>query len=144
MLPAFHTILTIGWYEWYPDFSHDFTGIQFSAGDTITLAVSANSTTSGNVLIKNTSTGQSVNHILTSTSALCQTSAEWIVEDYRLGAETVPLANFETVKFTGAQVVARNEVLGPEGANLINVVNAAGNILTETQIDPTSVTVTYQ
>lgn len=144
MLPTFYLIFTTGWYEWYPDSAHYFTGILFSAGDTITLAVSANSTTSGNVLIENTSTGQSVSHILTSTSALCQTSAEWIVEDYQLGGETVPLANFGMVKFTGAQVVAHNGVLGPEGATLINMANGAGDVLADTQIDSTSVTVTYQ
>lgn len=33
------------WYEWYPDYSYDFSGITVSAGDSITVTVVATSTT---------------------------------------------------------------------------------------------------
>lgn len=31
------------WYEWYPDYAHDFSGISFSAGDSVTVTVTAKS-----------------------------------------------------------------------------------------------------
>ena len=27
------------WYEWYPDYAYDFSGISFSAGDSVKLTV---------------------------------------------------------------------------------------------------------
>ena len=53
-------------------------------------------------MIENTTTGQKVSKDLTSSAALCEENAEWIVEDYEENGALVPLANFGTVTFTGA------------------------------------------
>ncbi|KAH0145497.1 putative aspergillopepsin, partial [Aureobasidium melanogenum] len=69
------------WYEWYPDYAYDFSGISFSAGDSVTVTVTASSTTGGVATIKNNSKGTSVSHTFSGETAgtLCQTDAEWIV-----------------------------------------------------------------
>lgn len=134
------------WYEWLPDAAHDFKGISFSAGDSVTLTVTANSTTSGTAVIENTSTGQIVTKALTSTSPLCETNAEWIVEDYEEGDELVPLADFGTVVFTNAQAsTVGGESVGPDGATIIDMVDQTGeNTVATAEADSSSVTVTYQ
>lgn len=71
-----------GWYEYYPDYAYDFTGITFAAGDSITLTATASSTTKGTLTIVNNTTGKTVTKTLSSTSALCEYDAEWIVEDF--------------------------------------------------------------
>ncbi|KAF8314021.1 concanavalin A-like lectin/glucanase [Clavulina sp. PMI_390] len=68
------------WYEWYPDYAYDFSGISFSAGDSVTITVTATSTKAGSAVIKNNTTGKSVSKSLTSTYALCETNAEWCVQ----------------------------------------------------------------
>jgi hypothetical protein len=35
------------WYEWYPDYAYDFSGISFSAGDSVKLTIKATSKTGG-------------------------------------------------------------------------------------------------
>ena len=89
------------WYEWYPDYAYDFSGISFSPGDSVTLTVTASSTTSGTAVITNYSKGKTVTKQITSRSALCEQDAEWIVEDFSSGG-LVPFANFGKVTFTDA------------------------------------------
>lgn len=52
------TISFDAWYEWYPDLSHDFTGITVNAGDQIKMTVTATSTSAGSVVIQNLTTGK--------------------------------------------------------------------------------------
>lgn len=90
------------WYEWYPDYAYTFSGISISAGDTVTMTVTATSTTAGTAVIKNVSKGTTVTHTFSGqTAALCETNAEWIVEDFSSGGSLVPFADFDTVTFTG-------------------------------------------
>ena len=72
----------LAWYEWFPEASFDFTGISFSAGDSVTATVTATSKTGGVATIKNNSKGTSVSHTFSSQPSLCQFDAEWIVEDF--------------------------------------------------------------
>ena len=132
------------WYEWYPDYAYDFSGISFSAGDTVSLSVVASSSTSGTAYITNESNGQSVSQPITSSSALCQENAEWIVEDFEEGGGMVPFANFGTVTFGGAtaQTSAGNSY-GPDSGTQIDIVQN-GQTLTSVSDDGSSVTVTYQ
>jgi hypothetical protein len=95
-------IYLLAWYEWYPDYAYDFSGISFSAGDSVTVTVTATSTKAGTAVIKNNTTGKSVSKSITSSAALCEQDAEWIVEDFEEGSSLVPMANFGTVTFTGA------------------------------------------
>jgi len=130
------------WYEWFPDVSHDFSGISFSAGDSVQLTVTATSSTSGTAVIHNVSTGKSVSKSLTSSSALCQTNAEWIVEDFEEGSSLVPFADFGTVKFTGASAGTSAGSVGPSGATLMDI-KQNSDVLTSVSSTSSSVTVKH-
>ncbi|KAI0050867.1 hypothetical protein FA95DRAFT_1486486 [Auriscalpium vulgare] len=130
------------WYEWYPDYAHDFSGIKIHVGDTITLTVTATSTTTGSAVIENVTTGKTVKKSLTSTAPLCEENAEWIVEDYEEGSSLVPFANFGTVTFTDALATTSSGPVGPDGATLIDI--RQNNVtLTSVSADSSSVTVSY-
>ncbi|KAI0407254.1 peptidase A4 family-domain-containing protein [Xylaria palmicola] len=99
------TVTYEGWYEWYPDYSYRFPNFKIAGGDTITMTVTATGKNSGSVTLDNRTTGQSVSHAFTNQIGnLCQTNAEWIVEDFSQGNSLVPFANFGTVVFTNASV----------------------------------------
>ncbi|KAI1413065.1 peptidase A4 family-domain-containing protein [Hypoxylon sp. FL1857] len=117
------------WYEWYPDYgAYDFSGIPIKAGDTITVTVTASSSTGGTATVENVTTGKKVSHTFTSQSgSLCETNAEWIVEDYSSGGSLVSFADFGTVQFTGASV---NGGTGVSGATIIDI-QQNGKILTD-------------
>ncbi|ORY70289.1 acid proteinase [Pseudomassariella vexata] len=110
------------WYEWYPDYAYTFSGIPISAGNTITMTVTATSTKTGTAVIKNVSTGKSVTHTFTTQSAaLCQTNAEWIVEDFSSGNSLVPFADFDSVTFTGASVTTSSGTGSVSGAEILDI-----------------------
>jgi len=133
------------WYEWYPDYAYDFSGIPISAGNTIQLTVTATSTKAGSAVIKNLSTGKSVTKSLTSTAALCQQDAEWIVEDFEEGSSLVPFANFGTVTFSSASAgLNAGGSVGPSGSgsNLIDI-KQGSTVLTSSSASSGSATVSY-
>ncbi|KAI0325224.1 acid proteinase [Cubamyces sp. BRFM 1775] len=130
------------WYEWYPAFAFDFTGINIRSGDSITATVVASSLTSGTATIINHSTGQQVSHSFTLQPPLCQENAEWIVEDYDENGAMVPLANFGTVTFTGASAGTSSGTVGPAGATIINM-EQGGRVLTSVSVSSSTVTVEY-
>jgi len=136
------TVSFDAWYEWYPDYAYDFSGITFSAGDSVTVTVTATSTKAGTAVITNNSKGVTVTKALTSTAALCEKDAEWIVEDFEEGSSLVPLANWGTVTFTNA-IATENSgtTVGPSGATLIDL--EQNSILSSVSVSSTSVTVTY-
>ncbi|KZW01201.1 hypothetical protein EXIGLDRAFT_738553 [Exidia glandulosa HHB12029] len=137
------TVSFDAWYEWFPDFAHDFTGITIHAGDTIKVTVTANTTRSGSAVIQNVSTGQTVSKSLTSTSSLCEQNAEWIVEDFLSGNSMVPFANFGTVTFTGASAgLTSGGTTGPSGSTLIDI-EQSGRVLTSSSTSSNSVTVRH-
>ncbi|KAF1351839.1 peptidase A4 family-domain-containing protein [Delphinella strobiligena] len=120
------------WYEWYPDYSYDFTGISFSAGDTVKLTIDATSTTAGTATVENVSTGKTVTHKFSGESdALCEYNAEWIVEDFTEvngGTESlVPLVDFGTVTFTDAYATTDSGTVGVTGATIIDMISEDGN-----------------
>ncbi|KAI0668111.1 aspergillopepsin [Trametes maxima] len=130
------------WYEWFPDFAHDFSGISISPGNQITVTVTASSTTSGTATILNRSTGQQVSHSFSGQPALCQENAEWIVEDFEENGGLVPLANWGTVTFTGASAGTSGGSQGPSGATIIDL-EQNGRQLTTVSTSGSSVTVQY-
>ncbi|KAF9229985.1 peptidase A4 family-domain-containing protein [Melanogaster broomeanus] len=87
-----------------PAYAYDFSGVSLAAGDVIKLTVTASSTTSGTAVIENLSTSQTVTKALTSSYALCEADAEWIVEDFEEETLLVPFAcgAFGTIEFTNA------------------------------------------
>ncbi|EIW79506.1 hypothetical protein CONPUDRAFT_125822 [Coniophora puteana RWD-64-598 SS2] len=110
------------WYEWYPDYAYDFSGIPIHAGDSITLTVTASSTTTGTAVIINNTTGKKVSKSLSNSNALCLENAEWIVEDFEEGSSLVELCDFGTVKFTDAYATTESgETVGVSGASTIDL-----------------------
>lgn len=133
------------WYEWFPDAAYNFDGFTISAGDVISISVDASSTSSGTATIENTSTGQSVNHNFDGgvQGTLCETNAEWIVEDFESGGSEVPFANFGTVTFSNAQATTGSGSVGPDGATIMDI-KQGDSVLTSSSADSGSVTVQYQ
>ncbi|EIW84065.1 hypothetical protein CONPUDRAFT_51478 [Coniophora puteana RWD-64-598 SS2] len=129
------------WYEWYPDYAYDFSGITISAGDVIRATVTATSTTSGTAVIENTTTGQTVTEDLTSTYALCEENAEWIVEDFEENGALVELTDFGTVTFTDAYATTSSGEVTPSGATAIDI-EQNGEVYTSVTIGD-DVTVQY-
>ncbi|TVY83177.1 Aspergillopepsin-2 [Lachnellula suecica] len=129
------------WYEWYPDYAYDFTGITISAGDTIKTTVTATSKTAGTAVILNSTTGKSVSHTFSneaSLGSLCEYNAEWIVEDYESGSSQVAFADFGTVTFTGASAVKSGTTVGVTGATLIDMETSSGSVIVQASLSGTS------
>ncbi|GJE87874.1 aspergillopepsin [Phanerochaete sordida] len=139
------TVSYDGWYEWYPDYAYDFAGLTFSAGDSVTLTVTALSKTSGTATITNNSKGKTVTKQITSTAALCEQDAEWIVESFDDGSSLVPVANFGTITFTNAYATTNNgTIVYPSSGNpTLYDIEQSGKVLTSASTSGSSVTVSY-
>jgi hypothetical protein len=112
------------WYEWYPDYSYDFSGITIAAGDTIKVTVTASSLTGGTAVVENVSTGETVTHTFSNEGSegdLCEYNAEWIVEDYEEGSSLVSFADFGSVTFTDASAIDGSGTVGTTGATVIDI-----------------------
>lgn len=138
------------WYEWYPDYSYDFTGIDFSAGDSVKVTIDATSTTAGTASVENLSTGVTVTHTFSGESdALCEENAEWIVEDFTEvdGDEEylVALVDFGTVTFTDAYATTSSGTVGLTDATTIDMVSEDDDSVeaTTTLGGSESVSITY-
>ncbi|KAN0088194.1 Peptidase A4 family domain containing protein [Tylopilus felleus] len=131
------------WYEWYPDYSHDFNDISFNGGDTVNVTVVATSTTSGTAIIENLTNGQSVTQALTSSSALCGQDAEWIVEDFEQGNSLVAFVDFGSVTFSSATAPGSDgTTYTPSGATIIDI-KQNNTVLTDASVSGNTLTVTY-
>jgi hypothetical protein len=132
------------WYEWLPDYAHDFSGITIKAGDKISVSVVSSSSTSGTATIENLTNGDKVTKDLTSSSALGGQNAEWIVEDFESGGSLVTLDNFGTVTFTEATAgVSDGSSVGTDGADIIDI-KQNNKVLTSVSVPSSSeVVVTY-
>ena len=91
-------MLLTAWYEYYPDYAYDFSGITVPAGSTVKLTITANSKTSGTVTVQNLTTGISVTKTLTETYPLCLEDAEWFIEEEPATGATY--YDFGSVEFT--------------------------------------------
>lgn len=116
------------WYEWYPDYSYDFSGITLHGGDVVRMTVFATSSTTGAAYIENLTTGKVVSQPLSvaASAALCQTNAEWIVEDFTScdssgNCGLVPFAKFGAVTFTNSLATHGGTTVTPgtAGENLL-------------------------
>ena len=79
---------------------------------------------------------------LSSSSALCEQNAEWIVEDFEEGNSLVPFANFGTVTFSNAEATTKSGTTGPSGATIIDI-KQGSKVLTSVSTSGSSVTVSY-
>lgn len=126
------------WYEWYPDYAYDFTGISFKSGDTVSVSVKSSSSTAGTAVVENLTTGQKVSKAITSSAKLGGQNAEWIVEDFEQNGALVPFTNFGTVVFTGATAgTSSGGSVGIAGATLIDI-KQNGKVLTSSSTSGTS------
>lgn len=124
-------------------YSYDFSGITISAGDTITVTVTATSKTAGKAVVENVTTGKTVTHSFSSeTNALEELNAEWIVEDFESGGSLVDFADFGKVTFTGAKATTSTGSVGPSGATIIDI-KQNGEVLTSSSATDSTVTVEY-
>lgn len=133
------------WYEWIPDYSHSFSGFGMSVGDQIKMYVDASSKTAGVAVLENLTTGKKVSHSFTSPpSTLCETNAEWIVEDFQSGGQLVPFANFGSVTFTDATAVGSQGTITPNGATVFDIRDPnSGTVETDCGISGGQVTCNY-
>ena len=135
------------WYEYIPEASIAFNGIDVSAGDVITVTVTRSGDNGGTTTLENTSTGQQGTHTFSGQTdgTLCGTNAEWIVEDFEEGSSLVPFADFGTVTFTGSSaVIGGSTVSAGSGSPEIIDLNQGSGDLTSTSVSGSTVTVQYQ
>ncbi|KAH8894476.1 hypothetical protein GQ53DRAFT_683116 [Thozetella sp. PMI_491] len=137
------------WYEWYP---YDFAGyfnIDISEGDSILMSVTATSKTAGKATLENLSTGKTVTHSysgISSKYALCEYNAEWIVEDFEerdssgSNCQNVPLADFDTVKFTSCSAVKSGSTVTLIGATVIDMITEDDDIVVTCSTSGSTVT----
>jgi len=120
------------WYEWYPNYSYTFEGFEVNPGDSITATVVSTSDVSGTAKIVNHSTGRSVTHTFSNQGeygSLCNTNAEWIVEDFESGDSQIAFADFGTVTFTGASYKQGGSTYGTSGSTIIDIKNSEGEVV---------------
>ncbi|GIK04296.1 hypothetical protein Aspvir_008375 [Aspergillus viridinutans] len=133
------------WYEWYPDNAHGFN-LAVNRGDVVVVKVESTSPSEGVAIIENQTSGKTVSTTLKApspTATLAGQNAEWIVEDFQSGATMVPLADFGSVVFTGAEAKAGGKSYGLSNATLIDM-EQNGKILTHTTVvSDTELTVDY-
>jgi hypothetical protein len=89
------------WYEMYPEYAVDLN-MKISPGDAVSAEVQYLGGGSFNLTVTDTKTGASSSTTQKSTSA-ARSSAEWIAEAPSSGGVRLPLADFGTVTFQGAQ-----------------------------------------
>lgn len=94
--------------------------------------------TAGTAKITNNSNGKSVTHSFSNEGSegdLCETNAEWIVEDFESGSSLVSFADFGTVKFTDAS--ANSGEVSLSGAEILDI-KQSSKVLTDCSLDGTS------
>ncbi|KAJ5469191.1 Concanavalin A-like lectin/glucanases superfamily [Penicillium sp. IBT 31633x] len=131
------------WFEWYPDYAHDFPNVQISAGNQVKMTVNATTKSSGTATVENLSTGVSVIHTFSHglEGNLCEFNAEWIVEDFSVNNGLAPFADFDTVVFSNAVASAGRHTYGPSSASIMDIYQDL--ILTSSSVTEDSVTVNY-
>ncbi|OAA53843.1 Concanavalin A-like lectin/glucanase [Cordyceps fumosorosea ARSEF 2679] len=136
------------WTEWWKHTMQDYSvSLDVNGGDTIRLTVHATSSTSGTTSVENLTTGKSVSQTFTSETSypLCESDAEWIVEDFSTDSQgdLAPLVDWGTIKFFDTTAKGPNGQVSAVGAEVFNL-KQNGVILTDTEIGSDgSVSVTY-
>lgn len=127
----------VAWYEWFPASMEYWTGFGIEGGDAIRVTVTATSLRSGTALLENLTQGTSISHTFTTAetlSPICQTDAEWIVEDYLESFDFVTFADFGTVTFTDASAVTTAGTIGLADAVVYDIEQDGVGIRTNSSI----------
>ncbi|RDW59957.1 hypothetical protein BP6252_13044 [Coleophoma cylindrospora] len=122
------------WYEWYPDYAYDFSGVTIAAGDVIKVIVTANSKTAGTAVLENLTTGITVTKILTneaSVGALEEISAEWILEDFE---DNNAFSDFGSFEFTSASAMTSAGTVGVTGATIIETADMSVTLPSSSEV----------
>ncbi|KAI0521472.1 peptidase A4 family-domain-containing protein [Xylaria bambusicola] len=132
------------WYEWYPDDSYEFSEFSVSAGDEVKMTVVATSKAAGTATLENLTTGQTASHSFRNErNQLCESEAEWIVEDYEYHGALVTFANFDSVTFTDATAFKGDSAVDLADATILNI-EQDNAVLTDCSTDSVStVTCSY-
>lgn len=108
------------------------------------MKVTASSSTKGSVVLENTTTGKSFSKTVTSSDKLCNTDAEWILEDVTFSDDNTGLANFGSVTFSDiAMKIGGSNSSSLEGADIMDIQDDEGNKLTSSKVSGSTVVVTY-
>jgi hypothetical protein len=147
MLLATLTPAGVAWYEWFPGpllrFDSSFT---CTAGDVVTVGITASSSTRGTATIINHTSGHAQNTTLDAyvdasgtAYPLCQQYAEWIIE----GRDQVT-ANFGTVVFTKPSIqLANGTKVSPETGHQKTITYSDGRVAATSTSNSTMVVITY-
>ena len=119
-----------------------YDNLTVGAGDSVTVTVTATSTTTGTVTIKNNSNGESVTSTVSSSAALCEQDAEWIVEDFFYGDSVTHLADWQTITWTGAVAKTASTSVAPSSGYTVDL-DQSGKILSSSSLSSSSVTIKY-
>ncbi|GAD96494.1 aspergillopepsin-2 precursor, putative [Paecilomyces variotii No. 5] len=136
------------WYEWYPAQAiTTFDNFDVQAGDEIKVTVTATSSSTGYTVVENLTQGTQIRHTWdTESPALCEATAEWIVEDFTdtsNGSDYLaPFADYNGVVFTDNSATAKGEKVDVSNARPVNMVQN-GNTVSEATILVDQILVTY-
>src|ERR1700761_6567369 len=97
-----------------------FSDLAIHEGDKIKMTVNAHGKTGGTAIVENVTTGKRGSFTFSNQNhELCQTNAEWIVEDFKAGGGLVPFADFSTVTFTDATATNSKGDYGVDNGTII-------------------------
>ncbi|EEA27279.1 hypothetical protein TMatcc_004431 [Talaromyces marneffei ATCC 18224] len=137
------------WHEWWPAEAMQYwDNVSVSAGDSITVTITASNTEAGSATLINNTTGQRVRFVWTyKTPSLCEATAEWIVEDYSIGNNLVAFADYGSVTFTGNSAVIHgattSDLSNSYIANMVSVSNPS-QVISASTVNGNAITVVYQ
>jgi Peptidase A4 family len=120
------------WYEYWPaEAQEKLLDFDVSVGDEIQVTIATKNTTSGTATLENLSTGGSISHTWSDMSpALCFDTAEWVVEDFEVGDETVAFADFGTVTWTNVSALVNGTTVEASTAHNMDMVTSNGTYAT--------------
>jgi hypothetical protein len=136
------------WSEWWPaEDQVNWNHLTVEQGDLISINVTVNGRTGGSAMLTNTARGTSVHRTWSAMSpALCQRSAEWIVEDFTIVQSTgdvlAPFADFGQVYWTDTSYQSRNRSQGAAGSSITDMIQGSA-ILATAYLDENDVIINY-
>ena len=122
------------WWDWAPENEVAVQNFPVSAGDEITVSLTAETKTSGLCTVRNATTGHITGFGLTAPTGttLVGNTAEWIVERPEVNGATSILAAYGTVNFSFARATLSNyDWVWPGSGSPWNMDDDAGNLISK-------------
>lgn len=105
------------WYEWFPNDVIFFNNFPLSVGDSIRMEADATTKTVGVLTLENLTSGKKATHTFkTAPAPLCETDADWIVEDFAGN-----LAGFSEITFTNNSARTSSGTITPAGGDILDI-----------------------